>query len=513
MSYKESLVEKHFAHFQGISYQLPTGESLLDNISLSINPGDRIALVGRNGVGKSTLLKIIDGQLTPTNGLIQKEGDAAYVPQVTLEMSSSNISLMDYLSKADEDWWNIVEAYERVFGDFSFDPTREINKLSGGELVKVNIAYAIGCNPGILLLDEPTNHLDSKSRESLKKFLETYDGGVVIVSHDPVFLDQVVDKVWELEDTHVKVYGGNYKEYREQKQTQIESKGRQHEVAQKEIEKINRSIAKEQQRAARSHHQSKVMAGDRSMPNISKGYFAEKAGQSAGRIGRQLEKRKEEIKKRVDETIIKTPKKVRVNLHESDSRKGKRLFLLNDDTLIVGGKTLIDNINFELAIGNRVCISGENGSGKTTFLKHLTENSPEIKYLYLSQNYDNVDPNKSLLENIFIANPGITLQQARQTLGNFLFRDKYTVDKKASMLSGGEIAKLSLAMACVSPVDLLILDEPTNNLDIETLEMVADSLAEFRGAILIVSHNQYFLKKLKIKQTYTIRNRQLLISN
>jgi|CXWL01.1.fsa_nt_gi ATPase subunit of ABC transporter with duplicated ATPase domains len=503
---------------KNLGYTLPTGEVLFDGIELAINKGDRIALVGKNGVGKSTLMKILAGVITSPKGTVDY-ASAAYVDQLDEGVGErGNLTLMEYLSKSSEEWWQIQLHYEKMFGRELPDMSRSLKQLSGGEYMRLKLAVATYKEPEILLLDEPTNHLDVSSKEVLRDFIEHFSGGVMVVSHDVHFIDQVAKDVWELSEGKLKRFGGNYQEYLQAKAIEEESRERRLGEAQKELAQSERAMIKEQKRAARSRRTGKKLAGDRSMSTIEKGYFKNKASSSAGRRGESIKADIDEAKEKVEANKAKKRKMARLNLVEGETLKGKRLIEIRNGTLTVGGTELIQEINLTIKFGERILLAGENGSGKTTLVKSiLAETSPTIKLrgeevfrmpelsgLYISQRYEQIDRNKSLIENMYLANPGIDMQAARRALGNLLFREKHEVEKKAGSLSGGETARLAFAMASVSPVDMLILDEPTNNLDRDTIQIIVDALSQYEGAMLVVSHDIGFLKQIDIEKAYVI---------
>lgn len=505
---------------KNLSFELPhTGEVLFENIDLSIEAGDKIALVGRNGSGKTTLLKILNGELQPTTGEIKFKGITATVSQLNFDQITSNQPIYEFIQAQHEEWWKVTEILEQKFKLTMDDLDRAINSLSGGELVKMNLAIALAKKPDILLLDEPTNHLDIESIEILRGFLEDFEGGFVIVSHNRFFLDLVVNEVWELDEKTVRRFGGNYSDYNLQKETISQGKARDLEAAQKELKKARRAKQAEEKRAARSNKEGKKAKADRSMSSYERGWFAEKASQSAGKKGSAAAKKIEDAANKVEGLKTRKSKRAYIEIQSENAR----INIINLDNVDVslGNTTLIGNINLSIKYGDRIVITGPNGSGKTTLVKTIqglggyTETVGEVKrnenasILYMSQKYDIVDPNLSLVENMQKANPLLSYEEARRYLGNVLFYQTEDVEKLAGTLSGGETARLSFAMITSFPVSILILDEPTNNLDIETLEIITDSLNNFPGAILLISHDIDLMQDLNIEQAYKIENKKL----
>ncbi len=506
-----------------VSYTLPNGEVLFEKVELAINKGDRIALVGKNGTGKSTLMKILVGEIKPSSGSVDK-ANVAYVDQLDEGVDErTNRSLMEYIGLVTEDWWLVQLHYEKMFGQEIPELTRNLMELSGGEYMRLKLAVATYIQPEILLLDEPTNHLDVTSKEVLRNFIEHFSGGVMVVSHDTHFVNQIAKEVWELADHKLSKYGGDYEEYLQAKRQEDETRQRKLSEAQKEVSKSEKALVREQKRASRSKRIGKKLASDRSMSAIEKGYFKNKASASAGKKGEEINESINEAKETVKANRATKKRVARLDLVEGESRKGKKLLDVQSGSLSLGESILIEDINLSVKYGERLLLAGENGTGKTSFIKALLGNlsskfelsgkeifrAEELSGMYISQRYDQINRNKSLLENMYDANPNIDMQTARRALGNLLFRERHEVEKLAGNLSGGETARLAFAMASVSPVDILFLDEPTNNLDVDTINIIADALEVFEGAVLVISHDINFLKKVGIEKSCRISNRKL----
>ncbi|HEY9299069.1 MAG TPA: ATP-binding cassette domain-containing protein, partial [Phormidium sp.] len=237
---------------EGLTYELPSVRTLFRNVQASVFAGEHIALVGANGVGKSTLLQILARHIRPTAGSVKQYGLIYYLPQVsTIVEQIMHQTVLEFLNAISDEWWTITNLLETQFHT-TLDLSVPIKHLSGGEVTRLLLASAFAQNPNVLLLDEPTNHLDYLALEELRQLLQQFAGAFVIVSHKPMFLDQVVDTVWELTPNGLDVYGGNFSAYREQKQTALEAKWRAQEVARKELKQAKASAMQEQQRAAQS---------------------------------------------------------------------------------------------------------------------------------------------------------------------------------------------------------------------------------------------------------------------
>lgn len=501
-----------------LAYELATTQRLFQDITIAIHEKDRIGLVGRNGSGKSTLLKLLARQLKPKTGIIITTGSNYYLPQIsTLNSSSSNDSVIDWISESFDEWWMVTNLLEEIF-ETDLDLSESISSLSGGELTKLLLAIALAKQPDILLLDEPTNHLDLVSLEQLKVALQEFSGALVIVSHKPFFLDQIVDTIWELTAEKLKVYGGNYSFYRSQKQTEQQAALRANEVARKELKRAKISALQEQKRATQSRQQGSKRAG--SIPKIVAGAMKRKAEVSAGIAKQKHELAVEKATEKVTETKIKTTKSTNVRLEEC-SHKHKNLIYIQQANLKVKERVLIKNIQLHVAAGDRMAILGENGSGKSSLARAILGIKPSpavldceitissaMKVVYLDQTYQLVNRQQTVLENMQLANPNLDYQLIRQQLGHFLFFND-DVYKPARTLSGGELARLAIAMISISKIDWLILDEPTNNLDVETINHIVDGVNDFQGAIWVISHDIDFLSRIGIKQAYKISDCQL----
>lgn len=510
-----------FIQIKDVCYTLPTGRRILDGINLAISPGDKIALVGRNGSGKTTLLKIIAGLLSPTDGSVVKNCRASYLSQMGLNDSNRELTLQEYISKYCEEWWDVLIEMETRSGIKNLDPVKKVTSLSGGEIVKLNLAIAITKDPEILLLDEPTNHLDITSREILKDYLLRFSGSLLLTSHDSYFIDQICNQVWKLDDSKITPYGGNYTFYKERELAAFEAKERQFQAVKKEMKKVEVSKQLEQVRAARSLRTGRELKDDRSMSNFEKGFFKNKAGQTAASRDKKIRQREQELITLSEVLKSSVAKKANLRLEASDVQN-HRLFMVNGAKLIIGSVTQLDLVDIEIRRGDRVALIGSNGSGKTSIIRALiggddaysleggeVRQAENLTFTYLSQMYEIVSPEKTLLENIYTSNSQISYESAREALASFLFFEDWVVKQTANSLSGGESARLAFAMISVSLTDLIFLDEPTNNLDFETVETIVRGLSGYNGALVVVSHNVDFLAAIGITRSYIISDRKL----
>jgi len=500
-----------------LCYELPDLRVLFQDISATVQMGDRIGLIGRNGCGKSTLLQILAGQALPKSGTVTTTARLFYVPQVST-LETSHQTLLDWLSTTCEEWWSVLAVMEDLFAT-SLPLSQSIAQLSGGEWTQLWLALALAHQPDLLLLDEPTNHLDLDALEQLRGAIAQFPGAVVMVSHKPFFLDQTVDTIWELAPNGLKVYGGNYSFYRSQKAAEHQAALRTHEVARKELKRAKASALQEQQRAAQSRQQGRKQAG--SMPKIVANTLKQQAEVMAGNAKRKHEAAVKDATRKVEETRIKTTKATHIHLEEC-SQKRKKLIDIQGADLKINDQCLIEHIHLRVMGGDRLAITGANGSGKSSLARAILQNeqgsaylesgeisiSSTMKAVYLDQNYALIDRQQTVLENMQAANPQLNYQVLRQQLGHFLFFND-AVYHKAVGLSGGELTRLAIAILSIAEIDLLVLDEPTNNLDLETIDYIVDGLNEFGGSLWVISHDLDFLSRIHIAQAYHLTQNDL----
>ena len=447
---------------------------ILDIKKLEILTGDRIGLVGANGAGKSTLLKILIGEEDADEGNIYLTKSYAYISQIGNFEEDCSINKIKSL-------FNAPEEYKEY--------------LSGGEKVKIKISNALSENKELIIADEPTSNLDSKSIEILEEMFKSHNGSFLLVSHDRKFLDALCNTIFEIEDGKVNVYKGNYSKYLELKKLEkdrqlyeyneyINEKNRLEEaIAVKE--KLKNNIRRTPKRMGNSEARLHKMGGQKSKKNLDNSIKA--------------------IKTRIDHLEVKekpkNEKEIKIDVINNLELTSKNPIEAKGLNLTVNDKILLSNANFKIKKGKKVALIGKNGSGKSTLLKEIINNQNEsikisnnVVFGFLDQEQNLLDPNKTILENIQV-NSSYLESFIRTNLDGFGFKGD-TVYKKVSTLSGGEKVKVSICKLLLSDNNIVVLDEPTNYLDIKCMEALENSLKNTNKTLLIVSHDREFISNI-----------------
>ncbi len=523
---------KTLIQLNSASFKYQGQDYLFEDVKLTVQAGDKTAIVGANGSGKSTLLKILTGQIALEEGTHTIDCKPYYVPQINLTIHQKDLKIYEYISEFYEEWWDIISEVEKTFS-LVIDAETETKTLSGGELMKLNLAIALKHDPDVLILDEPTNHLDVKSINALISFINESSKNkysYIIVSHDVFFLDQVVTKIWELEKQKITTYGGNYTFYKEQKALHLRGIRKQYELAKEKLEKAKDLQQDEIEKKAKKANEAKraFIKGSIDKRAFNMGKEAASSLQHGKSI--QLERLVEDAESQLEDTDIEQRKLAFIHMLNTSSNENRTIFELKDASVETNDKQLISGINLKVTYGNRISISGDNGTGKSSLVRGLLKRKdPNTKYVhnqnielkgdiylgenmswvYIDQNYSLINPDLTLIQNLTASHPELTLSKAKEQLGKLQFKTENELKKLGKDLSGGETVRLAMAIVTAFPIDLLILDEPTNNLDVETVNVLVKSINMFRGAIIVISHNIDFLHRINIKNSYIIKNKKL----
>lgn len=452
-----------------------------ENFKATIHYGSCIAIIGRNGSGKSCLLKILQGMFEPSGGNINIPNDAifGYVPQ--------------------------------IIDDFT--------DQSGGERLNKALTGALSLQPNILLLDEPTNHLDQKNRQSLMRKLQNYAGTLIIISHDTELLRSCIDILWHIDNGKIHIFSGDYDDYIKNLKQKYASIEQDRTKLKQQKKTMHDKRMKQQQKAAKSRSKGKKNFARSKVTKMTADLKTMKAQHSQGKKSKNIDQRSQQLQKQLDDLYLPEVITPKFFIDHSVSVNKTLIQITNGSARYTQNNPIISGINLSILNSDRTSVIGDNGSGKSTLFKailgdkniHKTgdwivPNPSDIGYL--DQHYSALDAHQSAFEIISNAAPHWKHGEIRRHLNDFLFRKNEEINAPIKTLSGGEKARLSLAQIAANPPSLLLLDEITNNLDLETKEHIIQVLKAYGGAMIIISHEPDFLEAIGVYEQYDLNDEQ-----
>ncbi|MGW1250293.1 ABC-F family ATP-binding cassette domain-containing protein [Streptomyces sp. NPDC002535] len=509
-----------------LSFSWPDGTEVVDDFRLTVGPG-RTGLVGLNGSGKSTLLKLIAGELTPASGTVRVTGELGHLPQnlvldtsrrvdeiLGIDAKRAALHAIEAGDPAEEhftvlaDDWDVEERARATLDQLGLGAVgldRTVGEVSGGESVLLRLAALLLARPDVLLLDEPTNNLDLHARARLYEAVENWSGVLVVVSHDRELLERV-DQIADLRDGAVTWYGGSYSDYEAALAAEQEAAERMVRVAEADVQRQRRELADSQMKLARRKRYGQKSFENKVVPKIVANNRRSEAQVSAGKHKALHTERLSEARERLDAAVeaVRDDDEIRVELPRTSVPPGREVLFLRNLELRYGARVAGE---FELRGPERIALVGRNGAGKTTLLRTIAgelepvagETEPRVPLRFLPQRLDVLDDGLSVVENVARFAPAATGNTIRARLARFLFRGA-RADQPVGTLSGGERFRATLAaLLLAEPApQLLMLDEPTNNLDMASVRKLTAALDAYEGALIVASHDVAFLESLGI---------------
>ncbi|NLG55818.1 MAG: ABC-F family ATP-binding cassette domain-containing protein [Rhodococcus sp.] len=518
-----------------LSLSWADGTPVFRDLDAAFNAG-RTGVVGLNGSGKSTLLRVIAGQLIPDQGSVTTTGSSAYLAQdITLDTDVSVESVLgiaairaalrrvetgagtdaDFESLAGR--WDVEEQALSLLhrlGLAAIVPDiealdRPVGELSGGETVLLGLTAQLLKNPDVLLLDEPTNNLDLAARKRLYAALQQFSGTTIVVSHDRELLD-TMDAIAEVRDGTIRRYGGNYTHYREVVDAEQQAAHAAIRDARSDMQKQKRELIAARTKLDRRGRYGQKMQDNKREPKIVMGARKRAAQVSAGKLRGNHVAKVEDAQSELEraQAAVREDREIRIDLPETAVHAGQVVLELPETTLRTG-----QTVQMEVAGPERISLVGPNGVGKSTLLDAIVASGPRVPFRVLPQRLNIFDEDASVAENVAAAAPHAMTEQVRGRLARFLFRGA-DADTPVHALSGGERLRAALAAVLLAEPapGLLILDEPTNNLDMASLEHLRSALADYQGALIVVSHDQRFLDDLDLTAQWTLTAERLEIT-
>jgi ATPase subunit of ABC transporter with duplicated ATPase domains len=509
-----------------LAFAWPDGTPVFEDLDVAFGPG-RTGLVGVNGCGKSTLLKLIAGKLTPADGTVRVVGEVGHLPQnVTLDthlrvdevlgiaaqraalhaIEAGDVAERHFETVGDD--WDVEERALATLGELGLghiELDRTIGEVSGGESVLLRLAALLLRRPDVLLLDEPTNNLDLYARRRLYSAVESWPGVMVVVSHDRELLD-LVDQIADLHSGEVTWYGGNFSAYEEALATEQEAAERMVRVAESDLKKQKRELTEAHSKLAKRTRYANKMYENKREPRAVMKLKKRTAQVSAGKHRILHEEKLAEAKERLDDAVdaVRDDDEIRIDLPYTAVPPGRTVLTLMDLRLAYGASVAG---GFDLRGPERIALIGRNGAGKTTLLRTIAgelepvsgEATTHVPMRFLPQRLDVLDDELTVAENVARFAPDATNNRVRARLARFLFRGA-RADQQAGTLSGGERFRAALAalMLAEPAPQLLMLDEPTNNLDMASVRQLTTALESYEGALIVASHDLPFLESIGI---------------
>ncbi|MGC0051717.1 ABC-F family ATP-binding cassette domain-containing protein [Brucella pituitosa] len=514
---------------QDISCVTADGRTLFSGINFSVT-GGRIGLVGRNGIGKSTLLKIMSGDLTPASGTVTRSGRIGVLEQNSgcdgermladlfgARDAFDTLARIESGQGADTDFeqadWLLPQRFDdalQMFG-LSLEPQVLLSELSGGQQTRAALAALLFQQPDLILLDEPTNNLDRDGRQAVADMLTKWSGAAVVVSHDRELL-RTMDVIAELSQGALTLYGGNWDFYHERKEQEREGAVRDLEIAQRDVKQVRLKAQEAAERQAKSDARGRKSRADAGMSKLLLDAREDRAQKTGGRGDALAERNADRAQSQLREAEAKVErvKPMRFDVEASLSPSGRvALEMLNVSGGPVPDRPVIRDVSLKIVGPERIVIRGANGAGKTSLLRLITgdlqptagEVRRFVPVAMFDQQMSLMDREATLYENFRRLNKGASDNDAHAALARFSFRGE-SASRLAGGLSGGEL--LRAALACILggtlKPELLILDEPTNHLDLDSIEALETALNEYEGGLLLVSHDQAFLDAIGIER-------------
>ncbi|MEU2251046.1 ribosomal protection-like ABC-F family protein [Streptomyces sp. NPDC019224] len=526
-----------------LSFSWPDDTPVFSGLSFTVGSG-HTGLVAPNGSGKSTLLKLIAGELRPSAGSVTVAGTLGHLPQslpLTGDLSVAEvlgvaavIRALDAVESGDVDEkhfavigddWDIEERTRAQLDRLGLDDIaldRSIGTLSGGQVVSLGLAAQLLKRPDVLLLDEPTNNLDLDARHRLYDTLETWSGTLLLVSHDRALLDRM-DRIAELGREELRLYGGNFTAYEEAVRAEQEVAEKNVRNAEQELKREKREMQQARERAERRASNAARNLKNAGLPRIFAGNMKRGAQESAGRSGQTHASRVGEAQARLDEAgrAVRDEQRITLDLPDTDVPAGRTVLLCEQVRVRLGGREQFSGSGIDLTVRGpeRIALTGPNGAGKSTLLRLVNGDlephdgsvrRADGRIAYLSQRLDLLDLDRTVAENFAAFAPHREEAERMNLLARFLFRGD-RAHLPVRVLSGGERLRATLAcVLCAEPApQLLLLDEPTNNLDLVSAGQLESALASYRGAFVVVSHDERFLERIGVERWLRLADGEL----